>query len=330
LFDNFPECTITSMDEYTRYLRKLQRRKKFEPFYRYLPVILFVATLFTTLFAGTVMQYIHPSEIISKPSLLLKGAQFAVPLMLILLTHEMGHYTAGRIHRVKTTLPYFIPFPNFIGTFGAVIKMKSPMRDRRALLDIGAAGPLAGFVLSIIAAAWGLAHATTMPIEMLPEDSFWNPRIAFGPNVAFWALAKWFGPAIGGKELIVNPIMDAGWLGMFVTSLNLLPAGQLDGGHIAYAMIGPKKAHKLAKVIVLGSILLGLPGFMAMFIPGLLPPIPFWPGYVIWGALILLIGLGHPPPMNPSLPLDKNRKLVGILCLAVFALTFTPVPFMIF
>ena len=320
------------MDEYQVYLQRLKRKQKLQSLTRYLPVILFIATVFTTLFAGAIMQYIPPKEILANPSLLLKGASFSFPLMLILLTHEMGHYGASRIHRVKATLPYFIPFPNFIGTFGAVIKMKSPMRDRRALMDIGAAGPIAGFILSIIAAAWGLAHSTTIPLESMPPETWWNPRIVFGPNLIFAALIEWFAPLEAhGGGLIVSPMMDAGWLGMFVTSLNLMPAGQLDGGHIAYAMLGQKRAHKLAKVVVGALILFGLPGFLMIFFPNMPLPLPLWPGYAVWGVIVItLVRLSHPPPLNPSLPLGKGRKLVGLLCLAIWIVTFTPVPFLTF
>jgi len=317
------------MDNYTIYLKRFRRRRYFQLISPYLPLILFAATVFTTLFAGALMQFERPLGIIRDPSLLLKGVPFAIPLMLILLTHEMGHYITSRIHRVKATLPYFIPFPNYIGTFGAVIKMKSPMRDRRSLLDIGAAGPLAGFVISIIAVAWGLAHADIISIDQLPEESYWNPRIAFGPNLAFLALLKWFGPfSLQPDSLIVNPIMDAGWLGLFVTNLNLMPASQLDGGHIAYALLGRKRAHKLARIMVFALISLGIYGFATTFFPGLGLPIPIWPGYAIWALLILVIGLKHPPPSNTDIPVGKYRKAIGIICLAVWVLTFSPVPFM--
>jgi len=315
------------MDNYYIYIKQPEKKKLSDLFWRYIPFVLFIFTVFSTLFAGAMMQNITPFDILLSPRLLLKGAPFAIPLMVILLTHEMGHYITSRIHRVESTLPYFIPFPNYIGTFGAVIKMKSPMRDRSSLIDIGAAGPLAGFVLSVIAVAWGLAHAETIPIDKLPPETFWNARIAFGPNIAFWALAKLIGPAsfFTGDNLLVNPIMDAGWLGLFVTNLNLMPAGQLDGGHIAYALFGQNRARKLAKAVVGILILFGLPGFLSIVSPDIL--YPFWPGYAVWGVLVTIIGLGHPPPMDPYQPLNAGRKWIGILCLFVWLITFCPIPF---
>ena len=317
------------MENYEIYLKRIEKAQKREKFWRYLPFPLFFATLLTTFFAGALMRYVHPMSIFKNPALLLEGASFAIPLMVILLTHEMGHYLTSKVHRVKATLPYFIPFPNYIGTFGAVIKMKSPMRDSRSLIDIGAAGPLAGFVLSIVAAVYGLSHAQAVPLDTLPADSLWSPRIFFGPNIAFVALMNWFGPVEQFREgyVIVNPVMYAAWLGLFVTSLNLMPAGQLDGGHIAYAILGEKWARRTAKVVVGVLIMAGLPGFIMSFVPLNLPVFPIWPGYMVWGILILVIGLGHPPPLNPAVKLDPPRKIVGLVCLGIWIVTFTPVPF---
>lgn len=320
------------MDNPEILVKSFDRPDKKKIFFSYLPFLLFFATLITTLFAGALMQYISPQQMLRNPVLILKGAQFAIPLMIILLTHEMGHYLTSRVHRVNSSLPYFIPFPNYIGTFGAVIKMKSPMQDSKSLLDIGAAGPLAGFVLSVIASAYGLAHATAIPISAIPPDTFWTPRIAFGPNIAFLTLLKWFGPAAAYKSgsVIVNPIMDAGWLGMFVTSLNLIPAGQLDGGHIAYALFGAKRARGLAKIVVGGLIFLGLMGLAPIFLPADNVVVDVWFGYIVWAILIIVIGIGHPPPLNPYTKLDAGRKLIGLVCLLIWIITFTPVPFGVF
>lgn len=310
------------MDDYVEYLRRLkelERRERWRGLA--VPAILLLATVFTTLFAGALMQFLTPADILSHPAKLLRGASFGVPLMVILLTHEMGHFVTSKIHRVKATLPYFIPFPNYIGTFGAVIKMKSPMRDRRALMDIGAAGPLAGFVLSVIACAWGLTHFEIIPISKVPEWGFWNPRIAFGPNLAIVGLYNLFDFHLQPGYLYSSPLFDAGWLGMFVTSLNLLPAGQLDGGHIAYAMLGERGARRLARLVV--AILLPL-GLLALIWENL------WIGWTVWGVLITALGLRHPPPLNAGVQLDPVRKMIGLVSLIVFILTFTPMPFQIF
>lgn len=285
---------------------------------RLVPAILFIVTIFTTLFAGALMQFLTPADILSNPAKLLRGASFGVPLMAILLTHEMGHFISGKIHSVKSTLPYFIPFPNYIGTFGAVIKMKSPMRDRRALMDIGAAGPLAGFALSLIACSWGITHFQTIPLGRVPEWGFWNPRISFGPNLAITGLLRLFDVHLRPGILYVSPLFDAGWLGMFVTSLNLLPAGQLDGGHISYAMLGETGARRLARLVVVLLFPLGVLGFVW---DGM------WIGWAVWGVLIIAIGLSHPPPMYPDVKLDPLRKMVGLASLIVFIITFTPMPF---
>ncbi len=318
------------MSDFNYYLDVTPQKKSLrQRISRYLPFILFIATLFTTFFAGALMQFISPAQIFSDPTFLWEGAPFAIPLMVILLTHEMGHYVTSRRHHVHATLPHFIPFPNYIGTFGAIIKMKSPIRDRRALLDIGASGPLAGFVLSVIAAAWGLSHAEVVHISQIPEGHWWFPRIAFGPNLTFAMLGQVFGPSGGGSEhLIVSPLMDAGWLGMFVTCLNLMPAGQLDGGHIAYAVLGDKWALRLAKIVVGFCIILGLPGFLPLVFPEMGVMLPVWPGWVVWGVLIMVIGLGHPPPLDSGVRLDKPRTAIGIICLLVWLATFTPIPFL--
>lgn len=311
------------MDEYSTYLRRLEaiensrRRREWV-----LPAVLLFATVFTTLFAGALMQFVPPGEILRNPALLGKGAGFAFPLLIILMTHEMGHFIASKIHRVNATLPYFIPFPNYIGTFGAVIKMKSPMRNRRALLDIGSAGPLAGFVLSLMACYWGIQNMQAVPLDQVPEWSFWTPRIAFGNNLVLLGMYEILDVQLKPGFIYMNPLLDAGWLGMFVTSLNLIPAGQLDGGHISYALIGEKGSKLLAKIVVVALLVIGIPGFVW--------PELFWAGWSVWGILILVMGLKHPPPMDNQLGLDPNRKAIGFICLAIFILTFTPMPFQMF
>lgn len=306
-------------EEYLNYLKAIERKKRQRA--RIVPIVLFIATVFTTLTAGAMMQFISPGELLRNPWLIFRGAPFAFPLLFILLSHEMGHYLAGKYHKVHSTLPYFIPFPNYIGTFGAVIRMKSPMRDRKALLDIGAAGPIAGFVLSVIACAWGAGNMAAIPLSEIPPASYWNPRIAFGSNMAVSLIFKMLNVELQPGYVYFNPIFDAGWLGLFVTSLNLLPAGQLDGGHIAYALLGERGARWLARFTVAALLVVGIPLYLFTGY--------FWVGWSAWGLLIMIIGLNHPPPMNPHLKLDLKRKTVGILCAGIFILTFTPTPFYI-
>lgn len=306
-------------EEYINYLKEVERRKRRRA--KILPAVLFVATVFTTLTAGAMMQFIPPEQLLKEPLLIFRGAPFAFPLMFILLAHEMGHYLAGKFHRVSSTLPYFIPFPNYIGTFGALIRMKSPMRDRKALLDIGAAGPIAGFVLSLLACVWGAGRMVAIPLSDIPPASYWNPRIAFGANLAVSMIFKALDVRLEPGYVYFNPIFDAGWLGLFVTSLNLLPAGQLDGGHIAYALLGERGARRLARLTVATLLVIGIPLYLFTGY--------FWVGWSAWGILIMIIGLKHPPPMNPHIKLDLKRKIIGLVCAGILILTFTPTPFYI-
>lgn len=306
-------------EEYINYLKALEQRRRQRA--RILPLVLFVATVFTTLTAGAMMRFISPEQLLKNPLLILRGAPFAFPLMFILLAHEMGHYLAGKYHRVHSTLPYFIPFPNYIGTFGALIRMKSPMRDRKALLDIGSAGPIAGFVFSMLACVWGAGRMEAIPLSEIPPASYWNPRIAFGSNLAVSMIFKILKVELDPGYVYFNPIFDAGWLGLFVTSLNLLPAGQLDGGHIAYAILGEKGANWLARLTVTTLLIIGIPLYLFTGY--------FWVGWSAWGLLIMIIGLKHPPPLNPYVKLEFKRNVIALLCALILVFTFTPTPFYI-
>jgi len=265
-------------------------------------VLLFIATFITTLLAGALLNGVIPWE---QPEKIYLGLPFSLTLILILLTHELSHYFMSRRHNVSATLPYFIPAPSIIGTFGAVIKMKPPIPDRRSLIDIGASGPIAGFIVAVIASVIGLSLSEAKPTGELQGG------LAFGTSILFDFLSKIVLHVDPEKyDILLHPIAFAGWIGLLVTSLNLLPIGQLDGGHITYALLG-EKHEWISKGMI--PVLIGL---------GLL----FWLGWIVWAIIMIFLGYRHPPVMYPWIQLDRKRKIVGWIALAIFILTFTPAP----
>lgn len=274
-----------------------------------LPAVLFISTVFTTVAAGALFE---GADIFSDPWSLLTGVPFSFSLLLILGTHELGHFFAARRHNVVTTFPLFIPgppLPPMIGTFGAVIRIKSPITTKNALVDIGASGPLAGFIVALVVTSWGLGHSAVV------EKSSVSGGLGLGSSLIFEALTYLtFGPLNEGIDVSLHPVAFAGWIGMFVTAMNLLPIGQLDGGHIAYALLG-RRQRPFSAVII--SALMALGVFA-------------WPGWFIWAALISILGLWHPPIEDEREELDWRRRLTAIAALAVFVLTFMPAPFYIY
>lgn len=266
--------------------------------------VLFIATVASTLFAGAVQQGVNP---LSTPSGWVLGIPFSFTLLAILLTHEMGHYLTSRWHRVDATLPYFIPAPSFIGTFGAFIRMRSPIMEKRALLDIGASGPIAGFVISIAAVVAGLRYSNVVQSQDLGG-------IGLGAPLVFQLISNWvIGPVPEGYDVVLHPVAFAGWIGLFVTALNLIPIGQLDGGHVVFAIL--ERYHRAISLSM-------IPILIAMGIFG-------WSGWFVWAVLPLLIGIGHPPTMDPYERLDPARRAIAWATLAIFVLCFTPEPFII-
>ena len=212
--------------------------------------------------------------------------------------------------RCNASLPYFIPVPPvpfFIGTMGAFIKMRSRPRDRKVLIDIGASGPIAGFVAAIPAVVIGLMLSE---VTKVPEGE----GIILGDSILFYVVGRiiW-GPIPEGFDILLHPVAFAGWLGLFVTSLNLIPVGQLDGGHILYAVF-QKAQDRLALVAVCALIALGIYG---------------WMGWLFWALLITLIGHRHPPPLFPDVPLSRRHLVMAGISLAILILTFIPVPFQV-
>ena len=273
---------------------------------RYKPLLihitLFILTFISTLAAGSLQQGINPIE---HPEQIWRGLPFSLTLLLILGAHEFGHYFVSRRHHIEVTLPYFIPAPSLVGTFGAFIKMKSPILDRRILLDVGAAGPLCGMIVAIPILLIGLYLSDIRPTP--PESG-----ITLGSSILFY-IFTWiiYGSLPDTTGLILHPMAFSGWIGLLVTAINLIPVGQLDGGHVAYAVLG-RKQHILSKLMVLSLVIMGLTG---------------WSGWLIWAALLMIMGMRHPPVVYDWIPLDEKRKVIGWITLAVFVLTFTPVPF---
>lgn len=276
-----------------------------------LPILLFLLTVFTTLWAGAYQSYNGtirgPVAFLSEhPDLLWNGIPFAATLLFILVTHELGHFVLSKIHRVPASLPLFIPGPpHFIGTFGAIIRIRGPILNRRALFDIGVAGPLAGFVVALGALIVGLNLSTVV-----------DRTATFGLQLGEPLLLKFMAWLIIGSlppqaDVLLHPIAFAAWFGLFVTSLNLIPIGQLDGGHVAYALWG-RRQRTVAFAVIPILIVLGFVG---------------WPGWFLWAFMAGIWGLGHPPVRDPHAPLGKGRTLVGWIALSVFVLTFAPVPF---
>lgn len=268
-------------------------------------LVLFLATVATVMLGGALQEGYDPFA--DPPTALLRGMPFACALLGILVTHEAAHFLAAKAHGVQATLPYFIPMPlSPVGTFGAVIKMESPIKDRKALLDVGISGPLAGLVVSLVVLVVGLhlSQVTRLP----PGEGF----MTLGTGLLVdWITEAVLGPLSDNMVVILHPIALAGWFGIFITAINLIPISQLDGGHVGYAFFG--SAHRLVSVVV----------FVGMLALGLLSS---W--WFLWAVLIFFLGgLNHPPPLNDITPLDTKRKLLAILSFALLFLLGTPRPF---
>ena len=276
-------------------------------------VVLFVATCFTV--ATTHLPVVRVDELLQSPGLLLAGVPFAATLMSILLAHEMGHYLTARRHGVRQTLPYFIPAPTRLGTLGALLFLRSKPPSRGALLDIAVMGPYAGLVLAVPAVAWGLAHSAA---SAHPASD-----IVLGDSLLFGALRALFVP--DAHYLALHPMAEAGWYGLFITALNLIPAAQLDGGHVTYALFG--RAHGAVSLaasvalLVAGALMLGLDALAPARLTGGL--------WLTWSVVLLVFGSGHAEVADRALPLSRAQRVRGLGALVAFALTFIPVPFFI-
>jgi len=275
-----------------------------------LNAILFILTIFTTMLTGALF---FEAETLQEGLQIWRGLPYSLSILLILGAHEMGHYFAARYHKTAVTLPYFIPFLPPVGTMGAVIRMKAPLKNKRVLLDIGAAGPLAGLVFAIPILLYGLYTSDLGPVSF-------NQPIE-GNSILYYA-AKYavFGRFLpdATQDVYLNQMAWAGWVGLLVTALNLMPVGQLDGGHITYALWG-KKSNQFYLPVMVALIGLSIISFVT---GGLLT-------WVFWLILLFLFGRVRAEPLDDVTPLDTRRRVIAILCLIVFVLVFVPLPFYI-
>ena len=290
-------------------------------------IILFVLTVITTFVTGLSFG----GDIISATS-------FSVALLFILGSHEMGHYYYGKKYGVDITPPYFIPAPPIIspiGTFGAFIKIKSPISTKRALFDIGIAGPLAGIVATIPVLIIGIKLSTTIEMAEHVETG----GLVLGTPIIMSIFSDiFYGPIPEGFDLYLHPVAFAGWVGLFVTALNLIPSGQLDGGHITYALFSKKYHRYISFAMIALLIIFGIGtedliaagentlGSGFAWFAGSIPVFEGWPGWILWAVLLTIMGTRHPPTMYEDTNLSWKRRALGILSLLIFIGCFTPMP----
>lgn len=275
-----------------------------------LSLFLFVATIFSTLLVGATYSQESAADTLQ----IWRGWPFSLSIMTILTAHELGHYFAARYHKVPVSPPYFIPLPfasvSIIGTLGAFIRLKGRAQNRRVLLDIGAAGPLAGFVFALPILLYGLYTSPVGPLPTVPYLLEGNSVLYFLAKLAIFQEVL---PG-DGIDVSLNQVAWAGWVGLLVTSLNLLPLGQLDGGHMAFVLFG-ERAKQFFWPIIIALLLLSI--LTASFT------------WTVWILLLFYVGRTHAEPLDDVTRLDPRRRIIAICTLALFFLTFTPIPFQI-
>lgn len=308
-----------------------------------LNLALFLATVATTLVAGASHLALQLPAVQGGPfarglaeawAVALAGLPFSAALLGILSCHELGHYLVARAHRVDSTLPFFVPMPfGPVGTFGAVIRIRSAIPSRRAILDIGAAGPFAGFLVALPLLAWGMAHSEVRPMgdaaletagsgaisvargllaAVLHGEPYGSGYEHYGASAVIWVTQRLvLGKLPPGTDVFLHPVAYAAWIGLLVTTLNLMPLGQLDGGHVIYALLGRRRAHAFSRAASLGLLLAGL--------------FACWSWLIWWAVTLFVVRLDHPPARDEQ-PLDPGRAALAVLALVLFAVTFTPVP----
>ena len=289
--------------------------------------ILFLATVGTTVLSGAEFAGWTGDGIFGR---VLAGLSYSTAILAILLAHEMGHYLQARAWRVDSTLPFFLPMPASFGTLGAVIRLRSPIPSRDAVLDIGAGGPIAGALVAVPLYAWGLAHSEVRAVGEMAvantgsvssiaqallagETLNWGgDALVFGDSLLTSGLQRLVvGPLAPGYDVFVHPVALAAWLGLFVTTLNLIPLGQLDGGHVTYAWLGERSALRLSRMVSWALLAAGI--FVSL-------------NWLVWWLLTrLVIGLRHPPAIVDE-PITPGRRAVAMASILLFLLTFVPVP----
>ncbi len=284
-------------------LRRLVRASGRSPGWLHLALLL--GTIATTMYAGSLL--LSRGEVATLGDALAAGGPFAITLLLILGVHEMGHYLAARYHQVRVSLPFFIPLPipGSLGTLGAVIFIRSPLQNRKSLFDVGISGPLAGLIVALPLFMIGLALPPIefgAPINLIFRGLGVPPLLAFvGDFVAEGSLSR---------AILLHPVALAAWFGVLLTALNLLPLGQFDGGHVAYALFG-RLAWGIANVTFMTLLLMGF---------------VFWQTWLLWAFLAAMSGLRHPPPQDDITPLDLRRRILGWVTILIFILILIPQP----
>ena len=335
---------VLKQDNDGQILFLVQERQRGKPLGAHINLVLFILTLISVMATGGLYGYegsLSGNTLQDLLELLKSGWPFALSLLTILGAHEFGHYFAGKKHGVQVTLPFFIPLPlSLFGTMGAFINMRSLPRDRRALFDLAISGPLSGLAVSIIALIIGLNLSTIDQLPLVPPQ---GGMLQMEGNsllyllLKFAVFGKWLpqpqditGLALlkhwiqyfftgrpfpwGALDVMIHPVAWAGWAGLFVTGVNLLPAGQLDGGHILYALFGHKTSQRIFPIVITALVLMGF----------------FWNVWWMWAVLVFFLGRRHAEPPDQITRLDSKRIALGYLAIAVFILTFIPVPIMFF
>lgn len=272
---------------------------------------LLLLTFLTTSIIGSAISGVTVEELETNPLLVIQGLPYSLSLIAILGIHELGHYLFAVYYQVRTTLPYFIPIPFFLGTFGAFISIKSPMPNRQAIFDVALAGPVAGFLVTLPVLTWGLAYSHVVPmpetISMLNFNAL-DPRFSF----FFAVLSKLVlgSQLVAGKAIALHPSAVAGYIGLIVTALNLMPVGQLDGGHMVHAMFGQGKALVIGQITRILVILLA-------FVRG---------EFLLWAIILLFMPIADQPALNDVTELDNKRDFGGLLALALLVAILLPLP----
>jgi membrane-associated protease RseP (regulator of RpoE activity) len=292
------------------YITKKPKRKEKSV---WVNIALLIATIITTTLTGSLLHMGYNDiqslpkimQLFSFENLFYGIIYFSLPLMSILFIHEMGHYLISRKHGLKTSLPFFLPIPPIlplfnIGTFGALISSGDPMPNKKALFDVGISGPIAGFIIAVPVTIIGLIISNP-----IPKSTVITGEIILGSSILFQFLTQIFISLPAGYVLDISPVAFAGWIGLLITSINLLPAGQLDGGHIFRAVLGEKQKYA---------------GWIAIFIM-------IFTGWIFFALIImLLIGMGHPPPLNDDIDIDIKRKVLFFIAVLMLIVCFIPFP----